>query len=101
MGILGGDYTHASWGRDILSLPANDSGWAMTNLVNNCVGIDSTFWYIEDIGRSVQFYNREEMADSLVDRHETFGDEYRSLQKRMRAYMQAAEQLCTPATPSP
>jgi len=50
MGILGGDYTHASWGRDLLNLPPDDKGFAIMNVAGRIGYIDADYLYVEDLG---------------------------------------------------
>lgn len=50
MGLLGDDYTHASWGRDLFNLPAGDSGFAIMNVAGRIGYIDADYLYVEDLG---------------------------------------------------
>ncbi len=55
MGLLGGDYTHASWGRNLFNLPEGDSGFAVMNLYNRLGYIDSRHLYVEELGGKTGF----------------------------------------------
>jgi hypothetical protein len=50
MGLLGGDYRHASWGRDLFNLPEGDSGFAIMNIAGRIGYIDSDHLYVEELG---------------------------------------------------
>lgn len=50
MGLLGGDYIHASWGRDLLNLPEGDSGFAVMSMGERIAYIDNTYLYAEELG---------------------------------------------------
>lgn len=56
MGILGGDYTNESWGRDLLDLPPDDSGFAIINLWDRLAWISQSDYYYEIIGQNRHLY---------------------------------------------
>jgi phosphoglycerol transferase MdoB-like AlkP superfamily enzyme len=99
MGLLGGTYTHASWGRDLLSLPADDNGFASISMQNKTGLVEGDYVYTEWIGLPPSFYRVSEL-DSLIihaiDRRTEELETYKRLQRRLRIYMQLADQLSTP-----
>ncbi|UCE25290.1 MAG: sulfatase-like hydrolase/transferase [Candidatus Zixiibacteriota bacterium] len=50
MGLLGSDYTHASWGRDLFHLPDGDYGFAIMNLGHRIGYVDRHYLYVEELG---------------------------------------------------
>ncbi len=50
MGLLGGNYTHASWGRDMFHLPDVGDGFAIMNLGHRIGYIDRDYLYVEELG---------------------------------------------------
>ncbi|UCG62575.1 MAG: sulfatase-like hydrolase/transferase [Candidatus Zixiibacteriota bacterium] len=50
MGLLGGNYTLASWGRDLLNLPDGDGGFAVMNVAERIAYIDKDYLYMEELG---------------------------------------------------
>jgi len=96
MGILGSDYTHSSWGRDLLKLSPGDSGYAVLNVLNWCGYVERDYLYYEHVERSPQFFDTREMADSLRDVADECPDDFARMQRRMRTLMQVADQLSTP-----
>ncbi|MEW6412329.1 MAG: sulfatase-like hydrolase/transferase [Candidatus Zixiibacteriota bacterium] len=62
MGLLGDDYVHASWGRDIFGLPEKDSGFAVMNVGSRIAYIDNDYFYAEDLGLIYGFGTRRTRA---------------------------------------
>jgi len=97
MGLLGSDYTHASWGRDLLRLPPEDSGFAMMNVLSLCGFVQDGLLYFEYFGRKQKLYELAEMPRRIVDVRCWYPTASRRMQRRMRYLVQIAEQLSTPA----
>ena len=97
MGLLGSDYTHQSWGRNLLDSSLHDSGYAVTNS-NTTIGLtQGGFLYAESLGRPPALFR---FADTgLVHREvkSNFPEELIRLQRRLRTYVQIADQLSTPS----
>ena len=97
MGLLGGEYTHESWGRDLLRVKKDDSGYAVINVLNRVGWLEPDLYYYEYIGQPGVLLDRRELADSIRDITEERPDDFARLQRRLHLYLQAAEQLSTPA----
>lgn len=52
MHLLGGEYEHESWGRNIFSVPENDPGFVVMNNLHMNAYMDPDVLYIESLGRS-------------------------------------------------
>jgi phosphoglycerol transferase MdoB-like AlkP superfamily enzyme len=99
MHVLGGDYVHASWGRDLLRLPQDDPGFAAMNIFDIIAYIDNRYLYIEPIGSTPILYLRSELdgKEKARDIHSNHRDDFLTIQKRLRTYLQIADQLSTPS----
>jgi len=96
MGLLGGDYTHQSWGRDLLGSSVQDSGFAVTNS-NTTMGLtEDGFLYAESLGRPPALYRFADTGLVLTDVKRGYPDEFVRLQRRLRTYIQIADQMSTP-----
>jgi phosphoglycerol transferase MdoB-like AlkP superfamily enzyme len=69
LGLLGKPTLHESWGRDILSLPPEDSGFAMM-LDGDIIGwLEGSYFLVERIGATSSFYN---IYGDPLQRHDLF-----------------------------
>jgi hypothetical protein len=57
MGLLGGEYSHASWGRDLLKV--TDGGFAVMNVGSRIAYIDRDYLYAEDLNGVLGFGARD------------------------------------------
>ncbi len=99
MGILGGGYTHASWGRDLLNLSPGDPGFVSINILNKMGYIEGDRYYTSWVGLPPSFYKTSDLyslTNFAIDyrQHDLVG--FARLQRRMQIYMQLADQLSTP-----
>jgi phosphoglycerol transferase MdoB-like AlkP superfamily enzyme len=96
MGLLGGDYTHASWGRDLLKLPPSDSGFAIMNVAERIAMMEHDYFYLEELGVASGLYDAKTIditPRNIAGEHpEILG----RMQRRLRMFMQIAEELTTP-----
>lgn len=96
MGLLGGDYTHESWGRNLLDSSIHDSGYAVTN-ANTTIGLtQDRFLYVETLGRPPRLYPLADSGLALTDVKQEFPDAFSRMQFRVRTFVQIADQLSTP-----
>ncbi len=96
MSLLGGDYTHASWGRNLFIVPDDDPGFVPMNIYDYICSIDRDFLYLEPLGRSASFFETAAVESSPHDVKKDFPTAFNRRQRRLRSYMQIAEQLSTP-----
>ena len=97
MGLLGGNYRHASWGRNLLSADTLVEPFAVTNLLPWIGIIEDGFCYAELPGEDSLLYDMSDLAaakDVKSDHPEIF----KRLQRRCREYVQMADRLSTPTT---
>lgn len=94
MGILGGNYRHASWGRDVLV--ATDSGFAVANVAERCALIGPDHQYTEIIGGPAIGYRLVGPRRAEPDPAPLSSEPYPTMQRQLRRYLQLAEQLSTP-----
>ena len=99
MGLLGGDYEHSSWGRDLLRLTEDDAGFAIINAGDRIGSVDGRYFYIEWLGRFNTTYELARLGEADAEITDQQTESALQLQRRTRMYMQIAEQLSTPATP--
>ncbi len=100
MSLLGEDYTHASWGRNILALPESDSGFAVLNVLNRVAIMEREFYYMEFVGQNSQLLNPKEIPERIRDISGEYPEINDRLRRRLHLYLQAAEQLSTPGMPT-
>jgi hypothetical protein len=98
MGLLGDDYTHAGWGRDLLRLTSRDQGFAVLNVLNWVGYVGEDYYYMEHIGRPGSLFDLEVMADTILDVATEKPEQAARLQRRLHSYLQIAEQLSTPGS---
>jgi phosphoglycerol transferase MdoB-like AlkP superfamily enzyme len=96
MGILGGDYTHASWGRDLLRLTPDDSGFAIMNVAERIAMMETDYFYLEELGVSTGLFEARTIETTPRDVKAAHPEIYDRMQRRLRIFMQIAEQLTTP-----
>ncbi len=111
MGLLGGEYTHSNWGRDLLNLPGrkediennntinNRRGFAIFNSANRIGYVDDEFFYAERLGIVTEFYELESLRNRIYeDVTDKYPDRFNWIQSKIHNYMQTADQLSTPRT---
>ena len=97
MGILGGDYLHGSWGRDLLNLKQNDHGYAIFNIFRRIGILNNQLYYYESLGQTGRLKTTFDLAQKdLVKENAPMDAKAVTLQNRLYRYMQTAEQLSTP-----
>jgi len=96
MGLLGSDYVHASWGRDLLKLSEGDVGFAPMNVFDRIACIDRDYFYFEVLGHSTALYDTEMLDQTPMDVKEEKRADFLRIQRHLRIFMQIAEQLSTP-----
>jgi hypothetical protein len=101
MGLLGGDYVHASWGKNLLRLPDNDPGFAPMNVFDRIACIDRDYFYFEVLGNRTALYKTETLGQTPTDVKDNEQANFLRLQSRLRTFMQIAEQLSTPGVSNP
>lgn len=96
MGLLGGDYTHESWGRDILRVPPADSGFAIFNSSYRIGYLVPDFFLLEHLGGKPGLFDPDFLGQEEAMVNEQYPDVLRRLQRRLHYYLQAAEQATLP-----
>ncbi len=97
MGLLGGEYTHQSWGRNLLDSAIRDSGYAVTNS-NTTIGLtEGGFLYAESLGRPPALYRFADTGLIHIDIQRDYPREFSKMQLRLRTCIQIADQLSTPS----
>jgi hypothetical protein len=97
MGLLGGDYTHQSWGRDLLKLDDDDRGFAVMNVLDRIGYVDPDFFYFERLGQIPSLVATGSLEFGGWDLKDIRPEECQRIQQRLHTYLQIAEQLCTPS----
>ena len=98
MGILGDDYSHESWGRNLFNLPDNDSGFAIVCVLNRVAYIEKSKFYFENIGQPGRLLNRSGTNPAGFPEYSDIDNPAAMdhLRRRLHYYLQAADQLSTP-----
>ena len=97
MGILGGDYSHASWGRDLLNLDKNDNGYAIINVFRRIGILNDELYYYEALGHTGKVKTSYDLTQNrTVKENAPMDSRAIDLQNMLYRYMQTAEQLSTP-----
>jgi phosphoglycerol transferase MdoB-like AlkP superfamily enzyme len=100
MGVFGGSYIHASWGRNLLQVPEGDPGFAPMSVFDQIASIDHDYYYFEVLGRSTALCESAEASNvEAADVGNERPDDFIRRQHRLRIYLQVGEQLCTPPQP--
>lgn len=101
MGLLGGSYEHASWGRDLLRLGSDDTGLAWMTAHDRIGLIAANRFYLEWLGRSQALYDATALDEKRVLGDQNNPEALQPWQTWTRHYYQAAEQLrlTTPELP--
>ena len=87
-----------SWGRNLLDSSQPDSGYAVTNS-NTTIGLtEDGFLYAETLGRPGALFQFADSGLAYKDIGRAHPEELRLLQRRLRTYIQIADQLSTAAT---
>lgn len=96
MGLLGSDYIHESWGRDLLKLPSDDPGFAIFHHAQRLGYLDPDAFFMEILDHHTSFFATDRLyekdaditatAPALLDHHRT----------RLHYYLQTAELLALP-----
>jgi phosphoglycerol transferase MdoB-like AlkP superfamily enzyme len=96
MDILGGDYEHESWGRNIFDSESEDNGIAFLNINNVIGGISGDTLYYEVLGGN-SGWSRVSSGENVVLPSEGLVPEsLERLRRRTHLFMQAAEQQSLP-----
>ncbi len=94
MGLIGGNYRHASWGRNLLTTDTLVEPFAVTNLMPWIGIIEDGFCYAELPGKDSLLYDMSNLTaaqDVKADHPEIF----KRLQRRCREYVQMADRMST------
>lgn len=93
LGILGKPVLHESWGRDILSLPATERGFA-TMLDGSVVGwLEGFHFFVERIDATCSLYDIYEDPQQQHDLISDFPDLAAKLQKKERSVLQLSLEM--------
>ncbi|MCK4224821.1 MAG: LTA synthase family protein [candidate division Zixibacteria bacterium] len=95
LGILGKPTLHQSWGRDILSLPPDDNGFAMM-LDGDLIGwLEGPYFFIERIGVNYSLYEIHEDPLQRNDLSSELLDLVGELQTKERSFLQLSIEMMT------
>jgi phosphoglycerol transferase MdoB-like AlkP superfamily enzyme len=102
IGILGEPTLHESWGRDILSLPADDKGFSMM-LDGSVIGwLEESYFFVERIGANCSLYDTYDDQQQQNDLIFDLPDLAAKLQKKERSFLQLSlEMMRSGKTKSP
>ncbi|MFZ1685720.1 MAG: LTA synthase family protein [Candidatus Zixiibacteriota bacterium] len=94
--LFGTAYVHESWGRDLLNVRESDKGFAIVNVLNTIGIISNGYLYGEPVGGEPFLYSLDELKSSVHDLKNERPEEFARLQRRLRIFMQIADQSSTP-----
>ncbi len=96
MGIIGGNYGHESWGRNILGLDHEDGGFALLSVFKRIGILSENFYYCEHLGVGSFLIRTHELTLPGQDVSIDYPEQLADLQSKLRSIMQVADQLSTP-----
>jgi phosphoglycerol transferase MdoB-like AlkP superfamily enzyme len=101
LGILGKPTLHESWGRDVLSLPKNDQGFAMVQDGSVTGWFESPYFFVERIGATCSLYDVYKDPLQQNDLISELPDVAARLQKKEQSFLQLSlEMMKTRPAPS-
>lgn len=93
LGILGKPVSHQSWGRDILSLPPEDKGFAMM-IDGDLVGwMEGSYFLVERTGVRCSLFDPYKDPLQKYDLSSKFPDLLRKLQTKERSFLQLSTEM--------
>jgi membrane-anchored protein YejM (alkaline phosphatase superfamily) len=98
MGMLGGEYQHASWGRNLLGANG-DGGFAFINDAANGGIINSRFIFRDDFHDRWSLIERSRTDISNPDTAPQNQSAVERMKRRLRIFFQVADQLSSPRPP--
>ncbi len=93
LGVMGIETSHLSWGRDLLSLNANDSGFAVLVNGQRLGYIAGSHFYFHWIDRIDSYYNLKDtsyLENNLID---SLPESAAALRAKLLSYIQTADRL--------
>ena len=96
LGLLGKPVFHESWGRDVLSLPAEDKGFAMM-LDGSLIGwLEEPYYMVERFGVNSTLYDIRRDPQQKHDLSSELPDVVKRLQTKERSLLQLSIEMMTP-----
>jgi phosphoglycerol transferase MdoB-like AlkP superfamily enzyme len=96
LGLLGKPVLHESWGRDVLSLPPEDAGFAMM-LDGSLIGwFEEPYYLVEHLGLKSSLYDIRSDPQQRHDLSSELPDVVRRLQIKERSLLQLSMEMMTP-----
>jgi phosphoglycerol transferase MdoB-like AlkP superfamily enzyme len=96
LGLLGEPVFHESWGRDVLSLPADDKGFAMM-LDGSLIGwLEEPYYLVERFGVNSTLYDIRRDPQQRHDLSSELPDVVRRLKTKERSLLQLSIEMMTP-----
>ncbi len=92
-GILGKPALHQSWGRDILSLPKDDKGFAMMMDGPTVGWMEGYDYLVERIGVSCSLYDTSKDPQQKYNLSRTYPDTMKAIQIRERSFLQLSTEM--------
>ncbi len=88
LGLLGEPAEHESWGRDILSLPPEDKGYAMMVDGRRIGWVEDPYFLVDRIGATTSLYNYVNDPEQKEDISSQYPEITKELQKKERSFLQ-------------
>ncbi len=96
MGLLGKDYLHESWGRNLLTLDSSDSGYAIVNVLHRSGYINNDYFYMETYGGAHVLLDRHKLGQHDADITSQQTGKLKEIQQRLHNFLQLADQMTIP-----
>jgi phosphoglycerol transferase MdoB-like AlkP superfamily enzyme len=93
LGLLGKPTLHQSWGRDLLSLPAEDGGFALMIDGKRVGWVENTYFFVDRIGATPSLYDFKQDPQQKNDLAARFPDLVKKFQTKERSFLQLAIEM--------
>jgi phosphoglycerol transferase MdoB-like AlkP superfamily enzyme len=93
LGLLGKPVLHQSWGRDLLSLPAQDGGFALMIDGKRVGWVEDTYFFIDRIGATPSLFDFNQDPQQKNDLAAQFPNLVKKFQIKERSFLQLAIEM--------
>jgi phosphoglycerol transferase MdoB-like AlkP superfamily enzyme len=93
LGLLGQSTLHQSWGRDLLSLPPEDGGFALMINGKQAGWVGDSYFFVDRIGATSSLFDISRDPQQKNDLSAQFPELVKKFQTRERSFLQLAVEL--------
>jgi len=93
LGLLGKPTLHQSWGRDLLSLPPEDGGFALMIDGKHVGWLEDSYFFVDRIGATSSLFDISQDPQQKNDLSVQFPDLVKKFQSKERSFLQLAVEM--------